>query len=253
MSSLAISVITFACAVGGVLLGMMLRRLLPEHHLRDDSKDVMRLGSGLIATLVALVLGLLVSSAKSSFDAISDGLTQAGAKVIVLHRVLVRYGPETKDARDLLRRSIAATIQRVWPADKTKGVDTAAVVTATGVEDISDKIRDLAPRNDAQRLLQSQALQISSDLLQSRWLLIEQAQTSLPMVFLVIVVFWLTVLNVSFGLFAPWNATAATALVVCALSVSGAIFLILEMNRPFAGVIEVSSAPLQTALEVLSR
>jgi hypothetical protein len=253
MSSIVIALIVFACTVAGVFLGMFLRHLLPGHHLRDESKDVLKTATGLIATLVALVLGLLVASSKSSFDAIHTGLTQTGAKVIALDRILLRYGPEAKDVRDLLRRSVAGAIERVWPADKTKGLDVAAAERATGLEDVYQGVQTLSPKTDAQRAFQAQALQISGDLLQARWLLIEQAQSSVPTVFLVILVFWLTVLYTGFGLFAPPNATAVVALLVCALSISGAMFLILEMNRPLTGMIKVSSAPLQKALEVMSQ
>ena len=253
MSSIVLSLIVFACTIAGVLVGMYLRSLLPGHHLRDESKDVLKTATGLIATLVALILGLLVASSKSSFDAVNSGLTQAGAKTIALHRVLVRYGPEAQGARDLLRRSVAEAIERVWPADKARGVDMAAAEAATGMEDVYQAIQELSPKTDAQRSFRAQALEISGDLLQARWLLIEQTQSTVPTAFLVILVFWLTVLYVSFGMLAPWNATAVVALVVCALSISGAIFLVLEMNHPLSGLIKVSSAPLQKALEVLSR
>jgi len=99
---MTVALIAFVCIFGGALLGLFLRTLLPEHHLRDDSRDALKLGAGLIATLVALVLGLLVSSAKSSFDAMNSGLTELGAKVILLDRILAQYGPETMEARGLV-------------------------------------------------------------------------------------------------------------------------------------------------------
>lgn len=253
MSSIVIAMIVFACTLAGVMLGMFLRHLLPGHHLRDESKEFLKTSTGLIATLVALVLGLLVASSKSTFDAVNTGLTQSGAKTIALHRLLVRYGPDAKDVRDLLRRSVAASIERVWPSDKSRAVDMAAVQAATGAEDVYQGVQDLSPKTDAQRSLQAQALQINGDLLQARWLLIEQTQNTVPIAFLVILTFWIAVLYVSFGMLAPRNATAVVALVVCALSTSGAVFLALEMNHPLAGIIKISSAPLQKALEVLSQ
>jgi hypothetical protein len=253
MSSIAIALIVFACTIAGVLFGMFLRYRLPDHHLRDESKDILKTSTGLIATLVALVLGLLVASSKNAFDVMNTGLTQAGAKIITLHRVLVRYGPEAKDVRDLLREGLAANIERIWPKDKTKRVNVAAVQSATGMEDAHQSIQELKPKTDAQRSLQAQALQITGDLLQARWLLIQQAQNTVPMAFIVILAFWLTILYVSFGMLAPRNATTVVALVVCALSTSGAIFLALEMNNPVSGLIKVSSAPLQKAFEVMSQ
>jgi hypothetical protein len=243
--------IAFACTLGGALLGLFIRTLLPEHHLRDESKDALKLGTGLIATLVALVLGLLVGSAKSSFDAMNTGLMELGAKVILLDRTLAQYGPETMETRDLMRRSVASSIDLLWPEDNTGKAGLKTLEAGTRMESLQGELRTLTPRNDSQRLLQSQALQISGELAQERWLLIEHSQSSLPTAFLVMLVFWLVVLFAGFGLFSPHNPTIIAVLFVCALSVSGAIFLILEMNTPLGGVIKVSSAPLRKALEHL--
>ena len=109
MSPLAISLIAYGCIIGGMVLGMFLRGALPEHHLSDESKDVMKLGIGMIATLAAVVLGLLIASAKGNFDTISSGLTQTGLKIISLDRIMAQYGPETKEVRDQLRRGVAAS------------------------------------------------------------------------------------------------------------------------------------------------
>lgn len=253
MTSIVVALLVLACTVSGVLAGMFLRRRLPGHHLQDESKDVLKTATGLIATLVALILALLVGSAKGTLDAMNNGLTQTSAKAIALNRLLVRYGPEAEDPRDLLRRSLAATIERIWPAGTAKGPNLAAVQAATGAEDVYQSIQQLSPKTEAQRSLQAQALQISGDLMQGRWLLIQQAQASLPMVFLVVLVFWLTVLFTSFGLLAPSHATPIVALVVCALSVSAAVFLILEMSSPLQGVMKVSSIPLRRAVELMSQ
>jgi hypothetical protein len=227
--------------------------LLPAHHLGAEAKDTIKMGAGLIATLAALVLGLLVSSAKSSLDTMNAGLVQMSAKIIVLDRVLVTYGSETKEVRDLLRGSVATAIELVWPEAKTMQAQADNTKSASNMEMIQKKLQELSPQNDVQRLLQSQAIQTAADLAQSRWLLIEQTQSPLPKVFLIVLLFWLTMLFVSFGMLAPRNATVITVLLVCALSVSGAIFLILEMNSPLTGIIKVSSAPMEKALEHLGR
>lgn len=251
MSSVTILLITFTCIFGGALIGILLRAALPEHHLRDDSKDVIKLGAGVIATLTALVLGLLVGSAKSSFDAVNTLIMQNSAKIITLDRALAQYGPETKEARNLLRNSIATGIEKAWPDSKDKEAGLRAIEASTGAEDFTNKIRDLKPANDSQRLLQSQALQLGNDLLLSHWLLIEQNQNELPTTFLVVLSCWLTILYTTYGLFTPRNATVIIVLLVCAFSMSSAIFLIVEMNRPFDGIIKVSSAPLLNALQHL--
>ena len=98
MSPVAISFVAVACIFGGILLGAFIRTNLPEHHLSGESKDALKLGIGMIATLSALVLGLLIASAKSNFDTMNNGLKQAGSRVILLDRVLAQYGPETREA-----------------------------------------------------------------------------------------------------------------------------------------------------------
>jgi hypothetical protein len=237
----------------GMFLGSFLRSRLPDQHLRDDSKDLVKTASGMIATLVALVIGLLVSSAKSSFDQASAGVTHAGTKIILLDHVLGRYGPETAAIRGRLRESVAATIERVWPAVRGPKTGLAAIERSTSMDDIQDMVRQLAPRDETSRSIQTQALSTCNDLTESRWLIIEQAQTALPTAFLIMLIFWLTVLFTGLGLLAPGNVTTSFCLFVCALSMAGAILLILEMNRPFEGAIRVSPAPLQKALAVISK
>src|SRR5437016_13084907 len=175
-SSLTIGLISAGCIFGGALLGLLLQGLIPEHHLRDTSKDTVKVVAGMIATLAALVLGLLVGSAKSSFDATSTAITQSGAKIILLDRVLAAYGPETKDVREQLRGAVAAGIEMFWHEEKKAGSGLAGFERANAMEMVQAKLRVLTPATDAQRQLLAQAEQISNDMLQARWLLIEQAQ-----------------------------------------------------------------------------
>jgi len=253
MSSIDIALISAACIFGGVLLGLFLQNLLPGHHLSSDSKDTVKLAAGMIATLSALVLGLLVSSAKNTFDTVNAEITQSAANVIQLDHALASYGPETSGARELLRRSLVAGIAAFWPEDKTAPTGMTTFERANGMEMVQAKLRELTPTTDAQRQVLAQAQSISSELIRFRWLLIEQTQNALPRPFLVMVLFWLTMLHMSFGLFAPRNAMVMVVLLICALSVSGAIFLILEMNHPLSGLIKVSSAPMLKALEHLGQ
>jgi len=253
MNSTVIGLVSVVLIFGGALVGFALQRTLPNHHLGKDSHEIVKLGAGMIATLTAMVLGLLVSSAKSSFDTMNQGLVQAGAKVIVLDRILAQYGAETADLRTQLQRSVAATIENLWPREQTAAAGLAAVERANALELVQMKLRELVPKDAVQRALLPQAQQIAADLMQTRWLLIEEAQGQLPVPFLVVLLFWLTMLFTSFGLFSPRNATVVTVLFVCACSVSAAIFLVLEMSRPLSGVIRVSNAPLVKALEQLGR
>src|SRR5215469_11197141 len=251
MSATAIGLIVFALVFGSALLAMYVHGALPEHHLSPDSKDVVKLGVALIATMSALVLSLLVASAKSAFDRRSSQLVQASADIILLDRALARYGPETREARALLQRSVAATVERFWPAGGAKPI--AVDPNTSPVEALYDKVEALSPQNEAQSSLRSQAMTLAAEVGRTRLLLFENLGSSIPVPFLVVLVFWLCIIFASFGLFAPRNATVIVVLCVCALSVSGAIFLILELDQSFEGLLQVSSAPLRAALAQLGR
>ena len=253
MDPLIVGLISVVGISIGLLVGLFLQNILPAQHLDAASKDTVRIGAGMLATLTALVLGLLVSSAKSSFDAMNTAIASGGAKVVMLDRVLANYGPEANEARQQLRRSIAGAIDRIWSSEKTSPGGLRAAESGTGLDMIQLKLNELAPKNNAQQQLLGQAYQIASDLVQTRLMTIEEQQNVLSPVFLIFLIFWLIVLFLSFGLFAPRNVTVLALLLICALSVSSAIFLILEMNRPLDGVIKASNAPLREALELIGK
>jgi hypothetical protein len=238
---------------GGALLGMFLRFLIPENHLSAASKDVIVLGIGLIATMSALVLGLVIATAKGSYDTQDAAVKRTAAKVLLLDRVLSNYGPETKAARDLLRQTVASRLDAIWPKDGSQrgSLDTAEVGWAT--QGIESRILQLSPKNDVQRWLQSEALKIGSEIMETRWLVLGGLESSIRVPFLVILVSWLTIIFGTFGLFAPRNATVVAVFFLCAFSVAGSIFLILEMDQPFDGLMKVSSAPLRYALSHLGQ
>ena len=254
MSALAIGAIVFVCVFGGALFGMFLGRIVPEAHLSSDARDVIKVAMAMIATLAALVLGLMTASANSSLDDKETELRSTGARVVLLDRTLAEYGPETREARDLLKKSLAARIREVWLEENT---DIAKAEKAIGsdvrVEAIQEKLLELSPQNDAQRWLQSNALQISNDIATARWSFLEQIEGRVKWPFLIVVVSWLAVIFASFGLFAPRNSSVTVALFVAALSDAGSIFLILEMDQPYSGLIKISSTPLRTALEQLGK
>ena len=251
MTSTTTGLCVFACAFGASVAAMLVRSALPEHHLNSDTKDLVKLAMGLVATMAALVLGLLVASAKGSYDTQKAEVIQMAGKVVFLDRMLAHYGPEAAEARAMLHRALEVAITRIWPENKLTGAQLAP--TAAGGEALFDMLQNLAPQTDAQRSQKAQALALAADVGQMRWLLFEQAGSSISTPLLVIVVFWLAILFFSFGLFGPSNSTAVGALMVAALSVSGAIFLVLELDQPFNGLIRISSEPMLTALSQLGR
>jgi hypothetical protein len=250
MAPVVVCLIAFVFVFGGALLGMFFRTKLSEHHLSAESRTVVTLGMGLVGTMVALVLGLLISSAKGFYDTQNAELIQLSANVILLDRLLAHYGPEAKEARSDLRERVGQVLEESWSKDRAKALPMA---NPTKSESFYDRIQDLTPNDERQRALKSQAASIAVSLGSTRWLMFEQSAASIPIALLVILIFWLTIIFASFGLHARTNGTVVASLLVSALSVSCAILLILEMYNPYHGLIQVSSAPLRIAFERLGQ
>ena len=206
----------------------------------------MKVVIAVIATMSALVVSLLISSAKSSYDTRGKELLQASTDIVLTDRLLAHYGPEAKEARALLRQMVAAAIERGWPAGGVRQPVIDPKISPAEV--LYDKIAELVPQTDPQRDFRAQALTKAMDIGHMRLLFLEQETSSIPTAFLVVLVFWLTLIFVSFGLFAPRNATVTSFLLACSLSIAGAIFVILKLDRSFEGTIQISSAPLRVAL-----
>jgi hypothetical protein len=253
MTAYALSVVVLVCVFGGALFGLYLRKVLPEHHLSADTKDVVKVVAGLIATLAALVLGLLVASAKSSFDTTNEGFRKSAARVIILDRALAQYGPETKGVRDVLKATFTARADQLSTRDRSASVALKSADATAATEELAHRIRTLAPKDDAQRALQSQALALANEISEARWISIENEDNSIPAPFLVIMVFWLSAMFASFGMFAPRNAVSVFVLFLGALSLAAAIFLIEELYTPLEGLITISRTPLETARAQLGR
>ena len=252
MSPIAISGVAFAVILGGAFLGTFLRNALPDHHLAEGSKDVVRLGTGLIGTIAALVLGLLIASAKSSYDTQSSQVRHMTANIILLDHFLAQYGPETGAARNLMRRGVVVLADRMWRQNSSE-VEKAAPFEASAASDaLYAKLQELSPQNDSQRSLQGRAIQTSTNIAQTRLLLFTQTDNSIPMPFLVVLIFWLTIIFATFSLFARPNAIVIGSLFIFGLSAAGAIYLILELGQPFAGLMQISSAPLRNALVAIN-
>ena len=249
MSYIAVSTITFFLIFVAGLVGMVLRRALPKDHLSDDSKDVVKLGMGLVGTMAALVLGLLIYSAKASWDAQETALLQMSAQVISLDRTLALYGPEAGQPRQLLRGDALQIMGRLWPEQMSQMAQLAPTGGLTGA--VYDSIESLSPKDERQRLLRTEALDLATRIDQARWLMYEQGTTMVSKPLVTVVVFWLIFIFLSWGLFAPTNSTVIATFLIAAVSVSAALFMVQEMYMPYAGVIRISSAPLRAALSQL--
>jgi hypothetical protein len=256
MNTLAVGLTVFACTFGGALLGMALRRALPAHHLDDGSKDTIKLGIGLVATMTALVLGLVTASAKSSYDAVDTGIKQTAVDLLVLDRALARYGAEAAPVRAALKQAVTVRVDSIWPPGGVAAAtqrDPLHAQTGSMVEALASAIRALKPQDEEQRALRDHALAQAEALLRARWLLVAGTEATIPLPFLVVVIAWLAVIFTSFGLFAPRHGTVQAVLLLCAASVASALFLVLEMETPFDGLLRVSDQPLRYALAHLGR
>jgi hypothetical protein len=218
--------------------------------MNDDSRHLLQTGLGIIGTMAGLVLGLLVASATSSYNAQRAEIDDVSSKVVLLDRVLAHYGPQAGAPRLVLRQTVQRALAAIWPHESSRGPQ---LTPLTGAEALLDEVGGLSPKSDLQSTLKPDAMGLVMNLAQTRWLMYEQADTSVSMPLLVLLVFWFTITFIGFGLFAPWNATTVVALALCALAVSGAVMVMLEMYAPFAGFMQISDAPLREALAHLGR
>lgn len=246
MEPALVALISLALTVGALSIGLALSPRLPVAHLDARSQDAVKVGIGLVATLTALVLGLVTASAKSAFDQMDAAVKHTAVELITLDRLLARYGDETLPIRRQLKDVVEDRLTRLWRGSSPRrGLDAASART---VETLMADARGLGPATEEQRRLLGRAIGLAESLLEERWMLFSQSGASVPVPFVTIVLSWLAVIFASFGLFAPRNATVVTTLVVCALSVSAAMLLILELDGPFEGLIVVSDEPLRFVL-----
>jgi hypothetical protein len=248
MNTITISLLVSACIFAGGLAGLQLNRWLPEQHLTKETQDVVRLGIGMLSVLASLVLGLLIATAKSSYDGTDHAVRSYAAELALLNEIFRDYGGTASVPRDLLRQYTERLLQDGWPADRQRPVALDDEQARLLLEHVREAIRALQPVDDGQKSLQARATDINIDLLRDRWLLIEQQGPSVQAVVVAILVSWVTVIFASFGINAPRNGTVVLTFLICALAIGGAIFLILEMDRPLGGVMQISSAPLRSVL-----
>jgi Protein of unknown function (DUF4239) len=251
VSSALPAIVVFGCLLGAVWLGIALRRILPENHLTTESQDAVKLAMGLVGTMAALILGLLVSSAKDTYDTKRTEVIQMAAKIAFLNRVLAAYGPEAAETRARFREAVEQGVRRMWPEHAASEVHQGPDIQS-GNRLYAD-IQRLSPHGDAQADLKTQATAAAMQLGELQSLLVAQSVASVSKPLLIILVFWLVVILLSFSLFAPPNATVISALIVSALALSAAIFLILELAQPFGGLIRISSEPMLNALTQLEK
>jgi hypothetical protein len=243
-------IIVVGLLILALLTGRALNRFIPDHHLSPETRDSIKLAVGWVATMSALVLGLLVNSAKTSYDAQRNTVIQIAAKISFIDRTLATYGPESSEARSQLRVATESTIRSLWP-DQLE-TDPRLQPDQTGVAFYA-AIQQLNPKDDTQRSLKTQAVTLATQVGELRSLLSAQSQAFMSRPLLVVLVSWLLVIFLSFSVLAPRNTTAITTLVISAISIAGAIFLIVELDRPFRGLVRIPVEPMLNALANLGK
>jgi hypothetical protein len=245
MSAFTTAIIIAACSFGTGLAGMALRSKLPARHLDSESKDVVKLVMGLVATMAALVLSLLIASTSGSHQAQQSELQSLSANVILFDRLLAFYGPDAKEPREVLRGVVTHMHDRLWSTQVSGHTKLDPRASQDATTAFVEQLQSLQPSSDGQRKLQSQA--------QTRLLMFEQSSSSITWPFLTVLIFWICMLFLGFGLFARYNGTVAVALFIGAVSVGGADFLILQLSQPYEGFMRVPDTPLVDALEQIGR
>jgi hypothetical protein len=254
MYSVSLAVLAFLCPLLGAAVGMAARTRLPEHHLSRESTDVVKLAMGLVATLVALVLSLLISSANSTRVTVENETKVALADVVLLDRYLAAYGPQSADARKELRDAFAEIMSRRWPNDDFGVRDRSLVGDRNQLVDLERRILALVPASAEQKWFQSQALQLTNALSQiHRLALSQEAAAAPPWAVLIVVLLCSAFIFAGFGLYVPPNMTVLFSFSVAALAVAAAMFLIVDLGDPFSGFLKVSSAPALATLDVLGK
>ncbi len=254
MKAVVLSLIIFTCIIGGAVIGIFLRAMLPARHLTDESRNMVTLGMGIVATMGALAVGLMIQGAQISFSAQRDDLIDMSAKIVFLDELLADYGPGAEGARETLRDSLERTINQFWPKDGLGGAVIEPPVSKS--ETLYYQILSLKPDNDARHAIRDEALSLTYDLALARDSLVMGQSRSIPGVFLVvlgIILFWFVSIFFSFGLYAPTNGIVVSTLILSALAVTLALFMIMELNRPFDGLLRMPSDPLVEALQHIGK
>lgn len=248
MNALVLAACVFVVLGLSTSLGMTLRDRLPSHHLNTESREVIKLATAIVGTLSALALGLLIASAKSDYDEAQSELAGTAARIVLLDRLMAQYGAEANDARELLRELIQSRLQQGWTIETSDDQSVGRASAYRSIETVQVKLRALDPQDQVHRLIQARALEVSGHIAEGHWLQVESADEGLPWGFFVVLIYWLALLFCTFGLQAPSNPTVLTIIIVCSLSVAGAVFAISDMANPYAGLIQISDKPLQGAL-----
>jgi hypothetical protein len=253
MNSYQIAFFTFLLIFGAASLGFLFQKLLPPQHLSEQSKGAVHLGAGLIATLAALILGLLVSSTKGSYDQAGSLINETCASFAHADRLLGNYGPDAEPIRGMLRASLERALLLVWPEESGAGSRATLNDRSSAkmqLENVYNSVSLLKPANPNQEQLQTDTLRILDDMIQKRWLLQEVVYGGgISWILLVVPVLFIAFMNLVYALYSPRNSTVVVVLLSTSLCIAIAVFLISELSSPLHGILKLSSRPVHVVLD----
>jgi hypothetical protein len=245
-----IGLIVFAIILTGAFAGWAANEYLPSYQLTEATRSLVSVSMAVVATISALVLGLLISNANASFVTRAGEVIALSADILRLEQMLRRYGPEADTARRTLRQYAEHKTADLFP-ENSQNIDLCNPLTYELLQQLEDSLLALEPANSRDQWWLGQAMTLASKIGDIRWLLAQQSAERTPKAFVGLLTFWLTSLFASFGLFGPHNLVSALALTLCALAVSGAIGMILELEQAFGGLLRCSPRPMYSALSIL--
>jgi hypothetical protein len=245
MSAVWISLISFVAIFISALAGVAVAQRLPEPHLSMETRTAVSVSMAVVGTLAALVLSLMITNASNSFRLRSEAVDTLAISIVKLDRILTRYGDPAQDIRVSLKRYAEAKLAEL--SEGSPGTFNN-LDTLKELEGLEDSISNLSPATERQRQIIARSTEILQAIAEARWLLVEKTAIAVPAPFLMLLIFWLALLFASFGLFAPRNATVIIVLLLCAVAISGGVFMILELGTPTSGLIRISPEPLRIAV-----
>jgi hypothetical protein len=251
MGEVLVGVVIFACLAGAALASLLIYPRFPEHHRQDDTSAVVRLSANLFVVMSSLVLGLMINSAKNTFETIDHNVHNFATQLIILDRSLRQYGPDTADARATLTAYLQRLVDATSPTQRTPAV--ANRLSELLLNKVGDQLADLTPPEAKRAAALQAATQQLQKVIEQRWVLVGQSDGIIPVPLILLLVAWLMLIFASFGFRAPRNATIVGTFIVSSALAAAALYLILDMDTPFTGPIQISTAPLQRALTELTQ
>jgi hypothetical protein len=247
LSSLTTAFGIFAIIVICIFAGVWLGRRLPVDHLSKASQDTITISIGMVAAMTSLVLGLLTAEVKSAYDAADSEIKQQAARLQEMNMGTREIdAPAAATIRQNLARlaslAVAETFEGAGPQGRSAEIYVSTYRTIMNLP--APTILEQQVRSDLHDEL--------ADLAAHRVEVLQATKGTIPAPFLYMMAAWTAMIFMCWAIFAPRNATVISILVICAASVSGALFLILEMDTPFDGIISISSEPLRSAITALT-